>query len=415
MSSISDHPLRYTLANELHARPFPVIKAPAQAGFLALVRGDQGRDGDHAHLVDLLDRYGALPPKSGATHWYGQIGKHHLKWESHTEFSTYTIVIEGEGAVPAFSPDIMGIFPEDWLARAPGTRITSALIEIGAREDIPAGLSAWFVPESLSASQVLDEELIIAADFRIDPAGHMRVAVFPKSGTGARRIGRVVQRLCEIETYKAMSLLALPLAREYSTQMDALEGELTALVRGMSDEALPEQTLARLLDLSARLERVGAQTSFRFAATRAYGEIVGQRVEILRESRYRGYQTFGEFMTRRFDPAMRTVTSFQTRLEAMAKRASRAAELLRTRVDVERSKQSQDVLKSMDQRAELQLRLQKTVEGLSVVAVSYYAVNLGLFMLAPTGIPKMWLGAGLTPIVVLGVFMMVKRIKSRLG
>ena len=73
---------------------------------------------------------------------------------------------------------------------------------------------------------------------------------------------------------------------------------------------------------------------------------------------------------------MRTVASAEDRLRAMIERTRRAADLLRTRVDVERSAQNQALLERMDRRADLQLRLQHTVEGLSVVAISYYAVGL---------------------------------------
>ena len=139
---------------------------------------------------------------------------------------------------------------------------------------------------------------------------------------------------------------------------------------------------------------------------------------MLREQRFEGRQTFQEFMARRFDPAMRTVVSTEARLRAMEERAARAGELLRTRVDVARSAQNQALLASMDRRAQVQLRLQQTVEGLSVVAISYYAVSLGGYLLAPfakgLGLDKAVLTAGLVPVVVLAVFAMVRRVRKRL-
>ena len=96
-----------------------------------------------------------------------------------------------------------------------------------------------------------------------------------------------------------------------------------------------------------------------------------------------GRQTFAEFMTRRFDPAMRTCRSAEERLADLSARAERAANLLRTRVDVANQAQNVEVLRAMDRRAALQLRLQETVEGLSVVAISYYAVNLAEHVFAP--------------------------------
>ncbi|OZO45737.1 hypothetical protein CGU37_27800, partial [Pseudomonas fluorescens] len=155
---------------------------------------------------------------------------------------------------------------------------------------------------------------------------------------GARRIGRVVQRLCEIETYKSLSMLGFARAKEIAGRMTELDGLLTGLMDQMTaDGTSAEETLSGLLSTSAELERMVARNSFRFGATAAYEAIVHDRIEVLREQRFNGRQTFNEFMMRRYDPAMRTVKSTERRLAAMADRAIRAGELLRTRVDVERS------------------------------------------------------------------------------
>ncbi|MCO4842228.1 MAG: DUF3422 domain-containing protein [Yoonia sp.] len=425
MPPITDHPLRYAMSNELHARPFPKLAAPSRAAFLALKPASNaaGRDraADRAHLINLLDRYGAAHPQPDATHYSGQIGKHLLKWESHTEFVTYTIFGDGNAAQP-FDAATFQMFPEDWLAATPGTRVTSALIRV-ERLDGDDGIIAkayeWFVPESVAISRVLDDELVVASDFRIDPAGHLRMAVFARNGTGERRIGRVVQRLCEIETYKSMAMLGLAAARKLSPIMGTIDGQVSHLIADLnSDDVQPDQTLKQLLTISAELENIVAQTAYRFGATGAYETIVNQRISILREDRFLGRQTFGEFMMRRFDPAMRTVESTQARLRGLSDRALRAGDLLRTRVDVERSAQNQSLLTSMDQRADHQLRLQQTVEGLSVVAISYYAVSLALYVLGPLektyGISKVYIAAGVTPIVLLLVWLMIRRIHRRM-
>ena len=424
MPPIADHPLRYTMANELHARPFPTVAAPSRAAYLAMkpAQNAAGRDraADRAHLIDLLDRFGAQHPQPDATHYFGQIGKHLLKWESHTEFVTFTIFGPGVAARP-FDAATFAVFPEDWLASAPGTRVTSALIRVEVAEaddGITDKVNDWFVPESLAISRVLEDDLVIAGDFRIDPAGHMRFAVFARPRTGQRRIGRVVQRLCEIETYKAMSMLGLARARAMGPQLAVVDTRLTRLLGDMcGDIAEPAAMLQSLLEVSAELENIVAQSAFRFGATGAYETIVNQRIAVLREERFAGRQTFGEFMMRRFDPAMRTVKSTERRLQAMSDRALRAGDLLRTRVDVDRSAQNQELLTSMDRRADLQLRLQRTVEGLSVVAISYYAVNLVLYMTGPLekalGLSKTVMAALATPAVILLVWLMVERIRKR--
>ncbi len=420
---LEDHPLRYQLANELHARPFAALSCPGQAVYLAIkppaeaAKRDRGLD--RAHLLALLDRFGAQHPGPDATHYFARLGRFQLKWESHTEFVTYTAFLEN-GIDKPFDPDAWKVFPDDWLDTAPGTRITSAHILYSEApadpEQITEKLNDWFVPESLAVSSVLDDAAIIAGDFRIDSAGHMRFAVFTHPVSGDRRIGRVVQRICEIETYKTMSMLGLPRANTVSRRMGEIDAKLTHLTNNLtSDTAQPVATLDELLEAAAELEQLQTESAFRFGATGAYEALVNQRIGVLRETRFDGRQTFGEFMTRRFDPAMRTVKATERRLQGMTDRAIRAGDLLRTRVDVDRSAQNQQLLESMDKRSDLQLRLQKTVEGLSIVAISYYAVSLVGYLLAPfadpLGVDKALLSALAVIPVVAAVWLVVRSIR----
>ncbi|WP_245902492.1 DUF3422 family protein [Pararhodobacter marinus] len=426
-----DHPLRYALTNELHARPSPVVAVPATAVFLAVkpsqdaVARDRGRD--RAHLVDLLDRHGAAHPAPDATHHFVRAGRHGLKWENHTEMTTWMAFSDGLTQRP-FDPAAFDVFPGDWLARVPGMRVTSILFRI---EEMPLAdgecdpaairpkLEDWFVAESLAATYVLDRAAIVASDFRIDPAGHLRMAIFVHPQTGRRRVGRIVQRLCEIETYRAMSMLGLARARQVSGQMGVLDRRLGDLQAGMSGGAShAEEVLGALIEVSAELERLEMASSFRFGATRAYEAIVHDRIAVLREERYEGRQTLAEFMRRRWDPAMRTVRAAESRLALLSERAMRAGRLLSTQVEVARSAQNAELLQSMDRRADLQLRLQHTVEGLSVVAISYYAVGLVSNMVTPLaepmGLSKTSVYAMVTPVVVLAVWLALRRIRSKL-
>ncbi|MGC1505134.1 MAG: DUF3422 domain-containing protein [Sulfitobacter sp.] len=427
MAPIKDYPQRYALSGELHARPFPSLKAPSSAVFLAIKQPEDAASRDKgqdvSHLYALLDHYGAARPDPQATHYYGQMGKYWLKWEQHTEMVTYTVFRDGAQERP-FAPDAFDVFPDYWLTDAPGGRITSALLQVMPMPKAPSEISAllgdWLVPESLAVASVLEGAAVVASDFRIDPAGHLRIAVFTDEKTGDRRRGRIVQRLLEIETYKAASMLGFSMVRWLAPQLNDLDMKLTELMAQMRGPAArAEDTLHALLDISVELETLAVKTAFRFGATGAYRTIVGQRIEVLREERFMGRQGFAEFMLRRYDPAMRTVQSTENRLKTMSERAIRASELLRTRVDVERSAQNQDILASMDRRADLQLRLQKTVEGLSVVAISYYAVSLAGYLLYPLagafGVSKGTLLALATLPVVGGVWLMVRRLKRHFG
>ena len=205
----------------------------------------------------------------------------------------------------------------------------------------------------------------------------------------------------EIETYKAMALLTLPVARQVSATVARLDRELAEVVASMAAGIGQEpETLDRLLKIAAEIEHLASTSAFRFGAAGAYEAIVNQRIQVLREARIGGRQLFAEFMTRRFDPAMRTCRSAEERLSDLSARAERAADLLRTRVDVANQAQNVEVLHAMNRRAAMQLRLQETVEGLSVVAISYYAVSLAAGVLAPfagkAGLDKTYIAAIVT-------------------
>ena len=427
--ALEDHPSRYPLVNELHARPFPELTAPCSAVYLAIkpaekaAERDKGKD--FAHLLALLDRYGAAHPAPGAGHYSGTIGRHFLKWERHTEFVTYTLFGDDVSDRP-FSGEMFRLFPADWLREAPGSVVSSAIVRVDPAEEaelerkIREEVPRWFVPESLAISRVVDGAAVVAADFRIDENGHTRIAVLANPGVGPRRLGRIVQRLLEVETYKSMAMLTLPQARVVSTAVARLDRELSDIVATMAaGQGGEADTLDLLLKMAAEIEFLSSATAFRFGAAEAYEAIVSQRIDVLREERIEGRQLFREFMMRRFDPAMRTCRSAKARLDELSARAERAANLLRTRVDVANQQSSQETLRGMDRRAALQLRLQETVEGLSVVAISYYAVNLAAGLVAPiaepAGLEKTGVVALLTVPVVLAVWFFVRRIKRRIA
>ena len=426
---IADHPLRYPLSNELHARPFPELSAPCRAAYLAIKQPSgalkRDRSLDRAHLIALLDRFGAPHPAPEATHHSADLGRSYLKWEMHSEFVSYTLYADGVERRP-FDGKAFELFPKDWLALAPGVVISSVLLRMEVADfatqsmpDLSKKLAKWFVAESLTASYVVGREAVVATDFRIDEAGHVRFAIIANKGISQRRLGRIAQRLLETETYMNASLLGFPVARHVTSTIEDMEAELTTVYDHLvADKNKDSATLEELLGLAGRIENLASRTAFRFGATAAYAKIVEQRIELLREERFEGRQLMSEFMMRRYEPAMRTVLSTKDRLHDLSARTERAANLLRTRVDVENAEQNKQVMVRMDQRAGLQLRLQETVEGLSVVAISYYAISLLNYLLGPVapmlGLEKYQLSAALVLPVVVLVWWMGKRVRSRL-
>ena len=422
---LKNHPQRLLLANELHARPFPKVTAPASCAYLAIT-SEGSTDKDRAVLVKLLALMGQKDETPEGSHYFGDLGTCKLKWECHTELVAYTLFVDRKDA-DLFADNPHALFPEEWIKSSNGQILSSCFLEVvgpiaqkAADDYVTQEFFKCFKSESLAVNYVLGKEAVVASDFTIDEEGQVRLAVLAIGQVGENRLGRIVQRLLEIETYKSLSMLTLPVARDIFGHVGALNEELTSAVQTITEgEGTSQDRLDALLSVSAQIEYLQSQSAYRFSAVEAYSTIVTQRLEVLREERIQGRQTFSEFMMRRFDPAMRTCWSAQTRLRDISKRASRASDLLATRVTVRTNEQNRAVLHQMDKRAQLQMRLQETVEGLSVVAITYYAVNLATYLLVPVAkalkFEKYQLSAALILPMILLVWLMIRQIKRRAG
>ncbi|MBY0431738.1 MAG: DUF3422 domain-containing protein, partial [Rhodospirillales bacterium] len=290
------------------------------------------------------------------------------------------------------------LVPRDWLESLPGECLVALHVAVEARERGTEELARFFDGNLIMGSEVLSGAARAWTDFRMhDGFGRFLVA---DHGLLPGQAGRLVQRLLEIETYRMMALLAFPLARETQPRISTVDAGLSEIIHRMaegtagdSDRAL----LERLTALAADVERISAATTYRFSASRAYYGLVERRIRELREERLAGTQTIGEFMERRLGPAMATCLSTAERHEALSRRIARAGDLLRTRVDIALEEKNRDLLLSMNRRAALQLRLQETVEGLSVVAIAKAAgvpinPDLAVFLGFPVLVAMIWLG-----------------------
>jgi uncharacterized membrane-anchored protein len=379
MEPFKNHPLRFELNDEVHARPPEALSVPSNISFLAMTVDDSLRDREVRHLADLAERFGVSPPSPGFNHHSIDLGSFRLKWERHAEFTRYMIVTLASGE-DLFAARASNAVPEDWLAGLPGELIVATHAVLSSPiADLGVGDLAvrYFASNTLIGASVADGRADAFTDARIHADGFGRVVVFDK-GMTARQAGRTIQRLLEIDTYRMMALLALPVARRLTPELGSWERGLaqitSTLARGVDHDEV--SLLNRLTTLEAQIDRREADDHFRFSAAEAYYELVRQRIGDLREARIEGLQTFDEFTRRRLAPAMATCVSVAARLRALSERVSRATQLLSTRVDISRQTQNQAVLESMDRRAALQLRLEETVEGLSVAAITYYIVGL---------------------------------------
>jgi uncharacterized membrane-anchored protein len=373
-----DHPERRALNDEVHARPPDNLEAPVRLSYLVLV-GTGSRAEDVANLARLLEGSGAAKPASDTNHFSADLGSFRVKWERHTEFCRYTFYANGVEKIP-FSQPAISLVPQSWLSELKGETIAAvhAIVVKGAKALDPVKITdLYFNGNTIIGSTLSGGAGRAYTDFRIHADGFGRLLVCDHHMT-PRQSGRLVQRLLEIDTYRMMALLALPVARMLTPQLGEAEKELQDVMNAMQSAGDAEEPLLldRLTKLEASVERQYTDNHYRFSAANAYYDLVQQRIEELREERIEGFQTFREFNDRRFLPAIATCRSVSARQSALSERIAHATVLLSTRVSVSREKQNQDILQSMDRRANLQLRLQQTVEGLSIAAITYYIVGL---------------------------------------
>ncbi len=385
MSLFTQHPLRHALNDEVHARPPVPLTTPEYVSYLAFLHDEGSAQREIEHLAALLEQVG-LAEHAGLTehatssgHLFVDAGSFRLKWERHNEFSSYTFFRHIE-AGDADEDNALLKLPAAWRKDIPGLLITATHIELrGTAEVPPDSVLKQASPhgETMVAAGVAEGAAWVITDFHIHD-GFSRYLLLD-NGLTPRQAGRMVQRLVEIETYRVMALLAFPVAKDVGRLLSRAEDELADLMDGLGQARSSEDDramLGRLTRLAAEIERSVARTTFRFGAAAAYYRLVQQRIEDMREVRLGGFPSFREFMERRLVPAINTCATIARRQEDLSGRIARNSQLLRTRVDIELERQNQELLAQMNRRAKIQLRLQETVEGLSVVAITYYASQL---------------------------------------
>jgi len=426
----ANDPQRTLLHNEVHARPPARIHLPALVTYVAVFNQELTREDECAHLQRLPGQEGLTPEALQANFLRVRCPGYTLKWERHTEFTRYSIVQElpqGCG-LDACEPDLPAhmITPPGWLAGIPGRTIAAIqMIMVEAPIDPPGGSLAkarnWLGDHTVVASLLGNNAHSMAVtDFMLRSCGFERMVVVAPSGTSQTRAGRIAARLFELETYRLMALRALPVVKDLAPLLADSERQLTHITAQLENKSTSDQALLdTLVSLAGGVERATAENVYRFAATRAYDALVSQRMGELREAPIPGTPTMGEFLQHRLKPAMATVAATAQRLASLSERIARTSALLRTRVDIATELQNQELLARLTRGQDMQLRLQSTVEGLSIAAISYYVVSLLLYVGKAgkaAGLPinpEMAAGA-LIPLVLLVVWRTTKKIHEKL-
>lgn len=380
-------------------------------------------DEEREWIGGLCRIYGAPAPDDGL-HWGIDLGNYRLHWERHTEFSTLTLIAPGGGRTDPFGDPVADLLPREWVGAIPGMLIAGCHVTFLSLEDDlnTREIERAFEGQRLIVTSVMSGRATIWTALRTHGDGFVRYLVVDH-GMEPQQLGRLAQRLIELDTYRPMALLGLQLARTIAPLISQMEKELASITADLAEQDNPvteRQMLGRLVSLAGRGEALQARSAFRFGATEAYGALVADRIRELQEQRVSPYQPLGEFLDRRFEPALRYCASIAGRQGKLSERIARTSGLVRTRVDISLQEQNQQLLRSIQRRAVQQIRLQQTVEGLSVVAISYYGVGLLSYLLKGSTI---WGYSTTTidmvlaicvPIVLVALWLQVRRYRKKL-
>lgn len=436
------------LHHELHARPALPAQLPCVVSYWVHV-GMSGERADKA-LAELSLSAAAAPPAAGVRHHIVHGPGWVLKFERHGEFTSWQVNRplarvpyapasgEAEQALPLHEASALGELPDAFVAHlreADAGRMPAAahVVMLQLREGDDMLRRARALLSQAGADGIDDAAPLIGAyvgdarrgaiftHLRLGRDGFTRFVVLDL-GLPPEQAAREAQRLCEIEAYRMLAMQGFPVAQRESAALAELERTLQGTVDAMAnDDALDDaQAFETLTRLAAEVEHSTARTRFRFSATRAYRALVERRLADLREQRIEGIRTLSGFLSRRFQPAMAFCESTDRRLDDLGERINRATNLARVRIEVRREEGNQQLLRALAQRQKQQLRLQQTVEGLSVVAVSYYVLGLvGYVAKAAKAVwhavaPDAVVGLAALPVVA-GVAWFVHRLRRRWG
>jgi uncharacterized membrane-anchored protein len=374
-----NHTQRFNLHNEIHARPPVSLTTPVRASHLALIVSPEEKQQERQHLNALCQRFGIAPPATQVNHFSANFDNFMFHWEQHGEFSTYCFYVKQVDIHSPFAKTALEQAPVDWLNKLVGKSIVAAhavIIPCPKQQPTATEISAYFEGNAVVGAKMTGNDAQAFTDFRIHNDGFSRFVILDKQ-LQPEQAGRLMQRLFEIEVYRVMALLAFPMAQDLAPKVSEAEQRLSKLTTGMAQkDSDDKELLDQLTQLAAEVESHISNSQYRFGAAHAYYKIVEQRICDIREDKIQGIQTLGEFLTKRMQPAISSCKSTAKRFSLLSERISNASQLLRTRVDISIEQQNQALLSSMNMRAKMQLRLQETVESLSIVAITTYIVNL---------------------------------------
>ena len=429
--------------DELHARPYIKLGNNLRTFHFAYLIKENDEKKSWKYLDNFLRKINFQKlPNEISKYWVAEGKDLTVRYECHTEFISLTLIypnkIENKNKPKLFDENFLNFLPIDFLENFPGDHFLSTWIEMAPSNFNfkPIDIEEFFYHDNFAGSNVAEDGANVFMSFKSDRtdflgSGFRRVFIQNKN-LRTRRTGRLLQRIVELETYQVLSLLGLPQVRQETLNLSNLEKQITEITKSVSKTAKKnlnkksiaypdyQKDLNELSYVVAKIEEIDSSSNYRLSATAAYYKLVEQRIQDLREERLESFQTNYEFLSRRLQPAIRTTEAFSRRLESLAIRAQRADNLVRTQIEMGVQIQNKNLLESMELRVRAQLRLQETVESLSIVAITYYIVGLLSTLVDPINFNKFFISktvflALCVPIILVLIWYIAKMVRKKIN
>lgn len=190
---------------------------------------------------------------------------------------------------------------------------------------------------------------------------------------------RIISLTLDMWTYSSLILHLVHNIKKVIPLIDETEGNLRELIEALKIDDGIQKTNGHLPQLLASAEEIGkffAHIGGQLGAVSAYAKLVEERIQQLNAEEIFGTQSINTFVMEHILPESRLCATIQSRLKELSLQNARAIDLVRTKVDFAIHLESQNLLTSLDTNTNINVQMQRVVEILSSIPLTYYAWKL---------------------------------------
>lgn len=318
-----------------------------------------------------------------------------VTWEAHTEYYSYQVWhIPDDKLKPLeFGPLT---FPNYAMPLSP------LGIEVNALDILVLPHTSLSVEEvkntmpgpQVYGSRIFGQDISVMTTFTHDEYHRERYLIMcPSFDVLLTQLARTIDTLVAIENYTHLILLPLQAFAQSVDQVHQYEqrhlyqrGVITTEIGGSTPDKL-QHWLTVLTQDFMKVSRLAESMRFKLSASVPYERIIRSNLALLQEQGIDGCRKISEYVDGKTIGVADGYQQLIKRINALVNDFQGSIAVIRTKVELQLQDQNlalQDqnlqLLRSVDKTTRSQAILQHTVEGLSVIVISYYLSGLGSYV-----------------------------------